>query len=87
MSVEFDTARLHRLRSTQVGGILLVVIHWDVATASFDEPIFQVLASPAVGTLGSFSTTDRLPTANTALLHNGRDDDTDLSRNTDDKHT
>jgi hypothetical protein len=59
VSVEFDIARLHRLRSSPIGGLLLVVSHWDVDSNSFGEPVFQVLASPSVATLGSFSSSDR----------------------------
>ena len=54
-TVDFDIARLHLLRSNPIGGLLLVVQHWNVESASFGEPVLQVLASPAVATLGSFS--------------------------------
>jgi hypothetical protein len=34
------------------------VSHWDVDSGSFGDPILQVLASPAVATLGSFSASE-----------------------------
>jgi hypothetical protein len=58
-SASFDTARLHKLRSSPIGGMLLVVSHWDTDAASFGDPVIQVLASPAVASLGSFNRTDR----------------------------
>ena len=58
-SVEFDIARLNQLRASPIGGLLLLVSHWDVDSASFGEPVIQVLANPAMATLGSFSSSAR----------------------------
>ncbi len=58
-TIEFDIARLHRLRSIEIGGLFLMASHWDVDSSSFGEPVIQVLANPAVATLGSFSPSDR----------------------------
>ena len=53
-SVEFDLVRLHPLRSSLIGGLLLMVSHWDVEEASFGDPVIQVVASPGMATLGAF---------------------------------
>jgi hypothetical protein len=58
-SVEFAIACLHRLRSSPIGGLLMIASHWDPTSASFGDPVLQVLASPAVSSLGSFSSSDR----------------------------
>jgi hypothetical protein len=58
-SNSFDAARLHKLRSYPIGGMLLVVSHWGADAAAFGEPVIQVLASPAVASLGSFNRTER----------------------------
>jgi hypothetical protein len=34
-SVEFNIARLHQLRASPIGGLLLMVTHWDVDSESF----------------------------------------------------
>jgi hypothetical protein len=57
-SVEFALSRLYCLRSSPVGGLLLVLKHWNVDTASYGKPIVRLVASPALATLGSFSATD-----------------------------
>jgi hypothetical protein len=57
--LEFRIARLHRLRSSQIGGLLMVVSHWNAESATFGEPVLRVVASPALATLGSFSSSDR----------------------------
>jgi hypothetical protein len=57
-SVEFAIARLHRLCSSPIGGLLMTASHWDPTSASFGDPVLQVLASPAVSSLGSFSSSD-----------------------------
>jgi hypothetical protein len=57
--VELSVSRLHHLRSSQIGGILAVVTHWDPVNAKFGLPILRVLASPAVATLGTFNPKDR----------------------------
>jgi hypothetical protein len=36
-----------------------MVSHWNVETTSFGDPVLQVLANPAVSTLGSFNSADR----------------------------
>jgi hypothetical protein len=58
-TLEFRISRLHHLRSSQIGGILMVMSHWDAKLASFGVPILRVIASPALATLGSFSSSDR----------------------------
>jgi hypothetical protein len=58
-TLEFRIARLHCLRLSQAGGILMVMSHWDAESASFGGPVLRVVASPAMATLGSFSSSDR----------------------------
>jgi hypothetical protein len=45
-TLEFRIARLHRLRSSQIGGILMIMSHWDAESESFGVPILRVVASP-----------------------------------------
>jgi hypothetical protein len=58
-TLEFRIARLHRLRLSQIGGILIIMSHWDAESESFGVPILRVIAIPALATLGSFSSKNR----------------------------
>jgi hypothetical protein len=53
-SLKFSFERLRRLQSSPVGGLLLILIHWNSDTQSFGEPVVPVVACPAVATLGHF---------------------------------
>ena len=57
-TADFDISRLHLLRSSPIGGLLLVLHHWDPSTQAFGTPVLRVVACPAVATLGSFSVAD-----------------------------
>jgi hypothetical protein len=60
----YSTARMHQLCSNPVGGILLMLKYWNEEMASFDEPVLQVIANPAVASLGKFSTSSVPPGIN-----------------------
>jgi hypothetical protein len=49
---------MHLLCSYTVGGILLLIQHWDKEKALFGTPVLQVLANPVVASLGKFSPSD-----------------------------
>ena len=55
---EYSLACLDKLWKSHVGGILLVLKHWNEKTAAFREPILQVVASPVVASLGALDISD-----------------------------
>jgi hypothetical protein len=55
---ECSLARLDKLRKNHVGGILLAVKHWNDQKAAFGKPVLQVVADPAVASLGAFDALD-----------------------------
>jgi hypothetical protein len=57
-SIEFNLDRIRLLRSSPIGGLLLILRHWNSDTQSFGEPVLRVVACPAMSTLGTFSTND-----------------------------
>jgi hypothetical protein len=49
----FPVSRMHKLCFCPIGGVLMAaVLHWNSETASFGDPVVQVVASPAVAPLG-----------------------------------
>jgi hypothetical protein len=58
---EYPLARLNAVCPRHVGGILLVVKHWDNQKAGYSEPILQVVANPAVASLGALDNASAPP--------------------------
>ena len=54
----FHVSHINQLCSCPIGGLLVVVHHWIADTFAFEDPIIQVVASPAVAPLSKFSSTD-----------------------------
>jgi hypothetical protein len=61
---EYSMARLDKLRKSHVGGVIFVVKYWDNKKAAFGEPVLQVVANPAVASLGALDDASNPPGIN-----------------------
>jgi hypothetical protein len=58
-SLEFSFDQLLCLQSSPVGGLLLILTHWNSSdTKLFGDPVVRIVACPALATLGQFGKDD-----------------------------